>query len=104
MINFLQETLNMIKECKKNKDDIKFIKFGTCMYQYDEYKDDIKFKLYEDWEKFEFDADFTYDDGYGVNEISTNSVIVFKDGSWLERGEYDGSEWWEYKETPKRKD
>ena len=29
-----------------------------------------------------------------------NIVIVFEDGTWLERGEYDGSEWWEYKQKP----
>ncbi|QNI21485.1 hypothetical protein [Salmonella phage 3sent1] len=26
--------------------------------------------------------------------------VWFTDGTWLERGEYDGSEWWEYKATP----
>ena len=29
--------------------------------------------------------------------------IVFKDRTWLERWEYDGSEWWEYKKCPERK-
>ena len=29
------------------------------------------------------------------------SKIVFKDNTWIERHEYDGAEWWEYKETPK---
>lgn len=40
-----------------------------------------------------------YDAGYGGAEVNTNLKIVFADG-WLERGEYDGSEWWAYKEMP----
>lgn len=43
-----------------------------------------------------------YDEGYGVQEINEHLVIVFDDGSWLERAEYDGSEWWEYKTVPQR--
>lgn len=39
-----------------------------------------------------------YDSGYGSQELG--ATVVFKDGNWLERGEYDGSEWWEYKSTP----
>lgn len=41
---------------------------------------------------------FTYDSGYGGQELF--GWVVFKDGTWLERGEYDGSEWWAYKEPP----
>lgn len=34
-----------------------------------------------------------YYDGFGAQELF--GTVVFKDGSWLTRGEYDGSEWWE---------
>ena len=34
-----------------------------------------------------------YYDGFGSQELF--GTVVFKDGSWLTRGEYDGSEWWE---------
>jgi len=44
--------------------------------------------------------DRDYDSGYGGQELS--GTIVFKDGTWLERGEYDGSEWWEYKSKPSK--
>jgi hypothetical protein len=44
--------------------------------------------------------DFTYDAGYGGQELF--GFVVFEDGTWLERGEYDGSEWWEHKQTPTR--
>lgn len=52
------------------------------------------------WEEFTVLADKEYDSGYGIQEVDTDLVIVFHDGSWFERGEYDGSEWWEYKKRP----
>ena len=44
-------------------------------------------------------ANKRYDSGYGGNEVAMDLKIV---GSnfWLERHEYDGAEWWEYKEIP----
>lgn len=41
---------------------------------------------------------FKYDDGYGGQFVF--GTIVFTDGSWLTRGEYDGSEWWENHRCP----
>lgn len=38
-----------------------------------------------------------YNNGYGGVATPMDVVIVMKDGSWFERAEYDGSEWWEYK-------
>lgn len=43
-------------------------------------------------------ASIDYDNGYGGQELF--GTIVFKDGTWLERGEYDGSEWWEHRKQP----
>lgn len=43
---------------------------------------------------FEF-LDTEYDSGFGGEELF--GKIWFWDYSWLERAEYDGSEWWEYK-------
>lgn len=54
------------------------------------------------WEFIEVANTIEYDAGYGTQEINKHLVIVFEDGSWLERAEYDGSEWWEYKDTPQR--
>ena len=42
--------------------------------------------------------DFEYDSGYGGQELYGN--IWYTDGTWSERGEYDGSEWWEHKICP----
>jgi hypothetical protein len=39
-----------------------------------------------------------YDSGYGSQEWF--GWISFKDGTWIERREYDGSEWWESREQP----
>ena len=52
----------------------------------------------EDWENFLKSIDFNYNSGYGRQELF--GTLWFEDGTWLERGEYDGSEWWEYKKTP----
>jgi hypothetical protein len=54
------------------------------------------------WEQAESRLNVDYDAGYGGQEIATDLVVVFADGSWLERGEYDGSEWWVYKCAPQR--
>ena len=43
-----------------------------------------------------------YDDGYGAQHLK--GVIALKDGTWYERAEYDGSEWWEYRSLPKKPD
>jgi hypothetical protein len=47
----------------------------------------------EDYDKFLSEIDFTYDDGFGSQELF--GVIWCTEGEWFERGEYDGSEWWE---------
>lgn len=52
----------------------------------------------------EYDAflqsiDFAYDAGFGGQEL--HGIIWYMDGTWSERGEYDGSEWWEHRYAPK---
>lgn len=42
--------------------------------------------------------DFEYDAGYGGQELF--GTVWFKDGTWSDRGEYDGSEWWNYHICP----
>lgn len=39
-----------------------------------------------------------YDDGFGCQELF--GTIWLTDGTWLSRGEHDGSEWWERNERP----
>lgn len=50
---------------------------------------------YEDYLK---SLNFQYDSGYGGQNLF--GTIWYTDGSWSERGEYDGSEWWEHREMP----
>lgn len=52
----------------------------------------------QDYERFLDILDYKYDTGYGKQEMK--GYIWLEDGTWLERGEYDGSEWWEHKVLP----
>ena len=51
-----------------------------------------------DYAQFLAKLDREYDEGYGGQELF--GVIWYSDGTWSERGEYDGSEWWVHKECP----
>lgn len=52
------------------------------------------------WDEFQKLADFEYDSGYGSAEVPHDLIVIFSDGTHLSRGEYDGSEWWDYNEQP----
>ncbi len=84
-MNLLKETIEDIERFKKSITDIEFISDGTTAFNWDTYS-----KL----------ANKEYDNGYGGAEVMESLVIVFKDGSWMSRGEYDGSEWWIINELP----
>lgn len=84
MTNLLKETLQCLDTNGKSPSDVKYV---------------VSFQLVTDWKSFERNANFYYNNGYGHNEISLNLKIV-GDNWWLEREEYDGSEWWEFKTKP----
>lgn len=52
----------------------------------------------EQYQEFLKSLDFKYDDGYGAQNLF--GTIWYNDGTWSSRGEYDGSEWWEYNKCP----
>ena len=52
----------------------------------------------EDFKEFLKYLDFEYNRGFGMQEIF--GTVWFEDGTWAERGEYDGAEWWELRERP----
>lgn len=52
----------------------------------------------DEFNNFLDSLDFTYDDGYGGQELF--GTVWLEDGTWLSRGEYDGSEWWEHNVLP----
>lgn len=49
-------------------------------------------------EQFLSELAFEYDDGFGHQYL--NGTIWYEDDTWSERGEYDGSEWWEHRSCP----
>jgi len=51
-----------------------------------------------DFNQFLNSLNVHYDSGYGGQELF--GTIWYVDGTWSERGEYDGSEWWEYRAVP----
>lgn len=86
--NLLQETIEILHEHGRTPNDVRWVgnQEGTVV---------------SSWQSFEAVADFEYDSGYGGNEVQLDLVIVGEDW-WLERGEYDGREWWEFKRLPER--
>ena len=84
MANLLKETMEILEEHGKAIKDIVAVQgkdFGISV------------------ENFIRLADTEYDDGFGSQKVARDLVII-GDDFWLERREYDGSEWWEHKERP----
>ena len=53
----------------------------------------------EDWEVFLEEINLDYNDGFGGQNLY--GTIWYTDGvTWSQRGEYDGSEWWEFQSCP----
>lgn len=86
MVNLLEETIKVLEKHNKTFDDVEWI--GTT---------EIEISVNE----FIKEANREYDDGYGDAEVNLDLVVVGKD-FWLERNEYDGLEWWDFKMMPKR--
>ena len=84
--NLLAETLEVLSESDKAPEDVLWV--GS--------RDG---KRAMSWKTFAAIADFSYDSGFGGQEIASDLVVVGSDW-WLERGEYDGSEWWEFRTRP----
>jgi hypothetical protein len=70
---------------RNNYDDGEAFELG-CGYNIDE------------WNNFLEKLDFNYDSGYGSQQIF--GTIWYEDETWSDRGEYDGSEWYEYHICP----
>lgn len=84
MSNLLEETIAMLKENDKSEKDVLW-----CGNK------DLNFT----WQHFITVANRDYDSGFGGQEIASDLLVVGED-FWMERHEYDGSEWWEYKQNP----
>ena len=88
MKNLLEETIDILKRNGKTENDVIY----CC-------GDSFKFT----WENFKNISNVNYDDGYGSPEVARDLKVV-GDNFWLERNEYDGSEWWEFKQIPNYED
>ena len=88
--NLLIETIEAIKEADKKITDIKFIAINS--------------ENYFDWQDYvKIATDTDYYSGYGGVNIIESLIIVFKNGDWLRREEYDGAEWFSLIVPPKLK-
>ena len=103
-MNLLKETIDALGYQGKSPSEVLWvgIKNFPIIRQHPELGWDERIKeISWSWGDFSKIADFEYDDGFGGVEINEGLVIVGKDW-WLERHEYDGKEWWEFKTLPKR--
>jgi hypothetical protein len=91
LTNLLEETLECLADNKLSPSDVLWV--GML--------DGAK-SVAATWAEFEpIAAGVNYDSGYGCNEIPEGLVVVGSDW-WLSRGEYDGSEWWDFNRKPER--
>ncbi len=88
-MNLLEETLEKLIDNNRSASDVEWC---GCR------------EFWFNWNHFvELAKDLDYHDGFGGNEIAMDLLVVGKD-FWLERHEYDGSEWWEFKSMPDQPD
>ena len=90
MENLLDETLEVMEKYGYKPPQVSWVgssdgRYAISMKQFQENFDQVN-----------------YDAGFGGQRIAADLVVKFRDGSWLERQEYDGAEWWCYRKTPNR--
>jgi hypothetical protein len=90
MINAQQELIAHIEQCGV---EVKYISIihGS---EYSDVRVTIEGELAEVLPQLNFD----YDSGFGGQNLY--GTIWYSDGTWSSRGEYDGSEWWQYNKCP----
>ena len=82
-MNLKEETLKVLHNHGKGKEDIKYV----C-------GEDFQISLEQFWEL----SDTEYDP-YGAPEIATDLMLI-GEGFWMERGEYEGAELWDFRTMP----
>lgn len=92
--NLLKETIEDLNENNKKSTDVLWV--GRDYY---DFKNKKRVTYKTTWDEFCMKANFEYDAGFGSAKIPEDLIVVGKD-FWLERHEYDGSEWWEFKAMP----
>lgn len=81
--NFLEETLEYLEYLKISTDDVICVVYGDT---------------YMPWDVFAKNADFRYDSGFGMIEIS-DKIFIYTRDYIMYRHEYDGSEEWKSVKT-----
>lgn len=78
----------------------KQVDYGIIWTEPNYNKKDIKLKVksHQEFVDQVKNLNFEYRDGFGSQELF--GTVVFTDNTWLTRGEYDGSEWWNYHKIP----
>jgi len=89
-MNLLTETEEVLENHKLKPGDVNWVGSRDGKYSVS-------------WAVFRKLANKEYNEGYGGAKVVMDLVVV-GDGWWLERHEYDGSEWWEFKQIPVMKD
>jgi len=84
MVNLLIETVGFLEDHDKTPKDVLWVSDG---------------ENWQSWDEFAAVADIEYYDGFGCAEIKDDLVVIGSNW-WLERHEYDGAEWWEFKTIP----
>lgn len=85
-MNLLQETRNALARAGKGPEDVVWCGSKAGAYWFT-------------WAQFEQLTDRDYNDSWGIENVAMDLVVVGADW-WLERGEYDGSEWWDFRIRP----
>ena len=100
LTNVMEELLDILERIDLKFDDIMFANVVL------EESDRIKASLPPGWQDADLDCFKnqlirmnSYDSSYHARQKLYGN-IVFKNSAWLERNEYDGSEWWELKKMP----
>ena len=99
-MNLLSETLEKMETYGKKFTDVKEVTWCVCKYtecKDGTYQNHVEYRRCT-WDTFsKAAAKIDYDSGYGAQEIEDSLIVLFNDGAWLERWEYDGSEGWDYR-------
>ena len=92
-------------ECLPSMGEIKCAMISVCTEKYNDDTDTVNVEAElkvgftkADYDNFIKKLDVEYDDGYGSQELF--GTVWLKDGTWMDRGEYDGSEWWNHQVCP----
>lgn len=90
MENLYKETLEYMTLFGKKKEDVDEVQWYTVLE-----KNQQSFRC--DFETFKrASLGISYDNGFGSQEINRSLIVLFKDGSWMERWEHNGAEGWKF--------